>query len=118
MKKIHFHIIVTSMLIHFFVPQAGLCSEDTKEDLPGLLRPSTITQTEYGTRITPIARSPIVHTYDTGSSQIGTITEHADGKYMVPSGTTIGIDSRTGAKTLSDIGTGKDYPLTEIPDKK
>lgn len=112
MKKINFQPLAISMVVASFMPQAGLCSDNDKEDLPGLSRPSTITQTEYGTIITPITSSPVVRTYDTGCPSIGTIAEHADGTYMIPSGTSVAIDSRTGEKTLSVVG-GKDYPLTE-----
>lgn len=89
--------------------------ENEQEDLPGLLRPSTIKETDHGTIITPISESPVVrtYTYNTGN-YTDTITQHEDGTFMVPSGTNVGRDSATGGLNLGDIGTGKDYPLTEV----
>jgi hypothetical protein len=88
------------------------CSEE--KEVPGLLKPSTMTQSEnYGTVFTPITDKEVVRTYEADPS-IPPITEHSDGSYMVPSGTNIAIHGTTGQKSLSDVGSGKDYPLTEV----
>jgi hypothetical protein len=115
MKKINFQRAFISMVIYPFITEGGLCSTNERDELPGLLRPSTIRYTDHGTIITPISESPVVrtYTYNTGS-HTETVTDHQDGKFMVPSGTNIGRDSAIGKLSLGDIGTGKGYPLTEV----